>query len=68
MSILPPKDYSLAKELIFCQKYNFRNEDFENSYKFSKEVISLPIYPKLKSKELNYITEVINTLWKKFKK
>ena len=49
----------------YIKKYNFRNEDFENSYKFRGSYS--PIYPKLTSKELNYITEVINTLWKKFK-
>jgi len=44
------------------------SDDFVNSEKIFNEIISLPIYPSLRTKEVEYISNVIWDLWKKFRK
>jgi perosamine synthetase len=44
------------------------SDDFVNSEKIFNEIISLPIYPSLRIKEVEYISNVIWDLWKKFRK
>ncbi len=37
-----------------------KTEKFTNTEKFTKEILSIPIYPELSEKEINYIIETIN--------
>jgi len=51
----------------YQRKYGFQDNDYPNAKRFSETVISLPLYPLLKIKEINYITDVLKNLWNKFK-
>ena len=51
----------------YKKKYGYRPKDFPNAERFSENVISLPLYPKLKNIEIKYVTENIQKLWKKYK-
>jgi dTDP-4-amino-4,6-dideoxygalactose transaminase len=51
----------------YIKKYNFTQKDFLVATKYSKMVISLPLYPALKIDEINYVIEKLNSLWIKFK-
>lgn len=42
--------------------------DYPNSEKIFNEIVSLPIYPDLSTKEINYICDTIHNIWKKFRK
>lgn len=43
----------------YKKKNNLSKKNFLSAYKYSKRVISLPVYPKLKIKEINFICKVI---------
>ncbi|MFD2823598.1 DegT/DnrJ/EryC1/StrS family aminotransferase [Lacinutrix iliipiscaria] len=45
--------------LSLFKSYGYKIEDYPNAYKNYKAEISLPIYPQLTEKELNYIVTVI---------
>ena len=51
----------------YKKKYGFDEDDFPNSNKFFKAVISLPLYPALKDIEVNFIIDSIKTLWEENK-
>lgn len=46
------------------KKYKFRAEDFPNAYSNQSQIISLPIYPEMDKKKINYVVNKI----RKFKK
>ena len=51
----------------YKKKYGYNSRDFPNAERFSKNVISLPLYPELKNIEIEYVTETIHKLWEKYK-
>jgi dTDP-4-amino-4,6-dideoxygalactose transaminase len=51
---------SLNQMYYYKKKYNLNKKFFQNSIKYGKTCISLPVYPKLKEKEVDYICESIN--------
>ena len=46
----------------YKKKYNLMNKNFYNSNKYSNMNISLPNYPKLTNKEIDYICDNIKKL------
>jgi len=42
-----------------AKKFNYKPEDFKNALKFSKDMLSLPIYPFMNDKERRYIVSSI---------
>ncbi len=50
----------------FIKKYKFRIQDFPIATDHSKSVISLPIYPALLDREINYIIYHIRKIWGKY--
>ncbi len=49
----------LPKMTYYKKKYNLNIKDYPNASKYGKTNISLPVYPKLKNKEIDRICEVI---------
>ena len=45
-------------------KYANKNRNLKNSEKWSKECLSLPIYPGLKSSEINLVVKEIKNFFK----
>jgi len=52
----------------YQKKYGFKDSDFPNAKLYSQTVISLPLYPILKIKEVKYIIDALKILWEKYKK
>ena len=46
----------------FFKKLGFKKGQFPEAEKYYKEAISIPIFPKLKQNELNYIVKTITTV------
>ena len=51
----------------YQKKYGFKPEDFPKSKEYFENVITLPLYPELKTNEINYIINFINDLWEEHK-
>ena len=51
---------SLNKMSYYKKKYNLKDKMFLNAIDYGKTCISLPVYPKLKNKEVDYICKIIN--------
>jgi dTDP-4-amino-4,6-dideoxygalactose transaminase len=51
----------------YQKKYRFKPDDFPKSKDYFENVITLPLYPLLKKKEINFIIDFINDLWKKYR-
>ena len=51
---------SLNEMSYYKKKYKLKDKDFQNSIEYGKTCISLPVYPKLKNKEVDYIAKSIN--------
>ena len=51
----------------YVKKYNFYPDQFHNSRKFSERVISLPLFPDLRTKEIDYVVKTVKKLWQKYK-
>lgn len=49
---------------FYKRKYNLKNKSFNNAINYGQTSISLPNYPKLKNKEVDYICKIINTFSK----
>ena len=49
----------------YVNKYGYSENDFPNATHFSKNVISLPLYPALKTSDIGYIIRTFDMLWKK---
>jgi len=59
--------YKPIHSLSYYKKsYDINNDDFSNANKLFKSIISLPIYPLLKDKEVEYICKSIIELYSKF--
>ena len=48
----------------YQKKYGFKKKNFQNSMKFFKNIISLPIYYDLSLKEINYIKKICKKIFK----
>jgi UDP-4-amino-4,6-dideoxy-N-acetyl-beta-L-altrosamine transaminase len=48
----------------YMKKYNFKKGDFENAETYYDTCLSIPIFPNLKKKEINYVIRNINDLIK----
>ena len=46
------------------KKYSYTENEFPMATKLSKNVVSLPLYPSLEDKHLDYILEVFDMAWK----
>ena len=49
------------------KKYGFNPEDFPIAKQLSESVITLPLYPGMTEKQIEYVTSTINTLWKEYR-
>ncbi len=56
---------SLNKMTYYKKKYDLKDMSFINAVRYGKTSISLPNYPKLKNKEVDYICKTINTFHSK---
>lgn len=52
----------------YKNKYGFKPEDFPNAMNFYLNTISLPVYPGLKTEEVQYVIEKIKEIGKKYYK
>ena len=52
----------------FINKYGYSENDFKNATNFSKTSISLPLYPILNKKEIDYVIKTFDTIWKEYRK
>ena len=44
----------------YKKKYNIKKINYSNSKNYADRVLSLPVYPKLKNREIDYISKMIN--------
>jgi len=51
----------------YIDKYNYKSDDFPQSKRIYESSISIPLYPKLKDEEVEYIIGVLNKLWENYK-
>ena len=52
----------INKMTYYKKKYKLKDKYFKNSIKYAENVISLPAYPKLKYKEIDYICKKISEI------
>ena len=52
----------------YINKYGYSENDFKNATNFSKTSISLPLYPILNKKEIDYVIKTFDTIWKEYRK
>ena len=45
---------------FYRQKYGYKPGDFPNAEEISRRIITLPLYPKLKNKEIDFIIKSVN--------
>ena len=57
----------LHKQNVFKGMGRYNDNEFPNSIAFEKNALSLPIYPGLKNKEVNYVISSIQVIVKKYK-
>ena len=55
----------LHKQNVFKGMGRYNDNEFPNSIAFEKNALSLPIYPGLKNKEVNYVISSIQEIVKK---
>lgn len=55
---------SLDQMTYYKKKYNLKSGQFKNANNYGKTCISLPVYPKLQDKEVDYIGETINKFYR----
>ena len=48
----------------YSKKYNYKKGDFPNSEAYYESCLSIPIFPGIKKKEINYVIKEINNLIK----
>ncbi len=53
----------LNKMTYYKKKYNLNNKSYKNAVNYGSTSISLPVYPKLKNKEVDYICKIINRFY-----
>ena len=57
--------YPIALPNLTAYKYlGYKESDYPNASKYSKELISLPIFPELKEDEVDYVAEKIKAFFK----
>ena len=54
----------LPSMTYYKKKYNIKNTNYLMSKDYGDRVVSLPVYPKLKNTEIDYICKMINKLIK----
>ena len=47
----------------YRRKYGYKPEDFPVAKQLSETVITLPLYPKLTNREVDYVVATLNELW-----
>jgi dTDP-4-amino-4,6-dideoxygalactose transaminase len=52
----------------YVNKYGFNPTDFPIAKQLSETVITLPLYPKMTNKQVDYVISILNGLWLKYKK
>jgi dTDP-4-amino-4,6-dideoxygalactose transaminase len=50
------------------KKYGFKPEDYPIAKQLSESVITLPLYPGMTEKQIEYVASTINILWKEYRK
>ena len=53
---------------FYKKKYGYKSNDYPNAHLLAKTVISLPLYPTLQDKQINFVINNINSLWESNKK
>ena len=65
-----PENFTQEKlariKTYFKKKYRLLQEDFPIATEYSNSVISLPLYPALLDKEIEYIIYQIKEIWMQF--
>ncbi len=57
--------YPIALHELKAYKYlGYKPNDFPNAHSFSKELLSLPIYPEMDEKQIDYVIESIKSFFK----
>ncbi len=56
---------SLDQMSYYKKKYNLKNKNYKKANEYGRSCISLPVYPQLKNKEVDYISETINKFYHK---
>ncbi len=51
----------------YQKKYKYSFRDFPKANNFFNNVITLPLYPSLKKRQVNYIIDFLNDLWENYK-
>ena len=51
----------------YTKKYGFKHGDFPVAKEFSERVITLPLYPNMTDNQTQYIIQIMNDLWNKYK-
>ena len=51
----------------YIRKYGYIPSDYPNAKRLSEKVISIPLYPALKTNHINYIIDSIKEIWDNFK-
>lgn len=51
----------------YRKKYGYEPKDFPNAFSFSKNILSLPLYPALKSSDINYIVGTFKKIWNEYR-
>ena len=52
----------------YKQKYGYKDNEFPNSSNYFSTCISIPIYPMIDNKDINYIKEVFTKLSDQYQK
>ncbi len=61
-------NYRSIHTLKFYRKlFGYKNSDFKNSYNIGKEVISLPFYPSLSQRKVDYVSNILINILNKLK-
>ena len=50
----------------YINKYGYSENDFPKATYFSKNILSLPLYPAMKHNEFDYIIKMFDIIWKKY--
>ena len=51
----------------YTKKYGFKQDDFPVAKELSERVITLPLYPNMTDNQTQYIIQIMNDLWNKYK-
>ena len=51
----------------YTKKYGTKQDDFPVAKELSERVITLPLYPNMTDNQTQYIIQIMNDLWNKYK-